>query len=118
MIAWLRAVLRSFGYAFTGLAVLLRTQRNARIHTAAVLVVIGVGLLLRLSRIEWLAVTLICTLVLCLEAVNTALEAVVDLASPELHPLARRAKDVAAAAVLLAALGALVIAALLVLPRL
>jgi diacylglycerol kinase (ATP) len=56
--------------------------------------------------------------VLALEGVNTAIEAVVDLASPQYHDLARRAKDVAAGAVLIAALGALIIAALIVLPRL
>ncbi len=112
------AFIRSFLYAFQGLWVLLRTQRNAKVHLLAVLVVLVAGFWLRLGQSEWLAVTIISALVLALEAVNTAVEAVVDLASPEYHRLAKRAKDVAAGAVLIAALGALVVAALIVVPRL
>jgi diacylglycerol kinase (ATP) len=118
MLRFLIAFLRSFLYAFRGIEELVRTQRNARVHLLAVAVVVVAGLLLGLDRPEWLAVTVICTLVLALEGVNTAIEAVVDLASPQYHDLARRAKDVAAGAVLIAALGALIIAALIVLPRL
>lgn len=113
-----RAFIWSFGYAFRGIWVLLRSQRNARVHTLAVIVVVITGLTLHISRGEWLALTIICTLVLALEGVNTAIEAVVDLASPTYHPLARHAKDVAAGAVLIAALGALIVAALIVGPRL
>src|SRR5688572_3756638 len=105
------AFIRSFLYAFQGLWVLLRTQRNAKVHLLAVLVVLVAGFWLRLGQSEGLAVTIISALVLALEAVNTAVEAVVDLASPEYHLLAKRAKDVAAGAVLIAALGALVVAA-------
>ena len=118
MLQFLIRFLRSFVYAFRGITVLVRTQRNARIHLLAVALVVVAGLLLGLSRMEWLVVTLVCTLVLALEGVNTAVEAVVDLASPQYHDLARRAKDVAAGAVLIAALGALIVAALIVLPRL
>ncbi|HEY1014459.1 MAG TPA: diacylglycerol kinase family protein [Herpetosiphonaceae bacterium] len=112
------AFIRSFGYAFVGLGTLVRTQRNARVHVLAVAVVLVAGWQLRLERGEWLAVAVVCALVLALEAVNTAIEAVVDLVSPAPHPLAKRAKDVAAAAVLIAAMGALAVAALLVVPRL
>lgn len=112
------AFIYSFFYAFRGIWVLLRTQRNARVHLLAVLVVLVGGLWLDLAQGEWLAVAIICTLVLALEAVNTAVEAVVDLASPEYHLLAQHAKDVAAGAVLMAALGAIVVAALIVVPRL
>ncbi len=112
------AFVRSFGYAFRGIWLLLRTQRNAKVHALAVLVVVVAGFWLDIPRAEWLTVTVMCTLVLALEAVNTAIEAVVDLASPQYHELAKRAKDVAAGAVLIAALGALIIAALIVGPRL
>jgi len=118
MLQFVIRFLRSFLYAFRGVGVLVRTQRNARVHLLAVAVVVVAGLLLGLSRVEWLVVTLVCTLVLALEGINTAVEAVVDLASPQYHELARRAKDVAAGAVLIAALGALIVAALIVLPRL
>lgn len=114
---WLGAFLRSFGFAFVGIATLVRSQRNARIHLLAVAVVAVAGWLLRLSQAEWLAVIAVSALVLALEAMNTAVEAVVDLVSPEFHPLAKRAKDVAAGAVLIAALAALLIAALIVVPR-
>ena len=112
------AFVRSFIYAFEGLWVLLRTQRNARVHLLAVLVVVVAGMWLKMEQSEWLAVTIISALVLALEAVNTAVEAVVDLASPEYHLLAKRAKDVAAGAVLIGALAALLVAALIVVPRL
>ena len=108
------AVVRSFLYAFRGIWLLIRTQRNAKVHALAVLVVVVAGVWLDISRVEWLIVTVMCTLVLALEAVNTAIEAVVDLASPQYHELAKRAKDVAAGAVLIAAIGALIVAALIV----
>ena len=110
----LLAFMRSFGYAFQGIWTLVRTQRNARVHLLAVAVVGVSGLVLEFSATEWMVVTLLCTLVLALEAVNTAIEAVVDLVSPHYHPLAKQAKDVAAGAVLLAAIGACIIALLLI----
>jgi diacylglycerol kinase (ATP) len=109
--------LLSFKYAFQGLAHLFRTQPNARIHLAALMAVVGAGSFFSLSPAEWLAVVLAATLVLSLEAVNTALEALTDLASPGLHPLAGTAKDVAAGAVLIAAIGAAVVGAIVFLPK-
>lgn len=110
--------IRSFGYAFRGIWLLISTQRNAQVHVLAIAVVLVAGWWLKLSPTEWLIVTLMCVVVLALEAVNTAIEAVVDLASPTRHPLAARAKDVAAGAVLIAAIGALIIATIIVVPRL
>ncbi len=107
-----------FGYAFRGIWIVIRSQRNAQVHCLAVAVVVIAGWLLHISTNEWLAVTLISVIVLALEAVNTAIESVVDLISPGYHPLAGRAKDVAAGAVLIAAIGALIIAAIIVWPRL
>ncbi|MBA3942969.1 MAG: diacylglycerol kinase family protein [Herpetosiphonaceae bacterium] len=115
--SWLLGRALAFRYAFAGIRVLLG-QRNTYIHLFIALVVVVCGLLWRLSSDEWLALTLIITIVLALEAVNTALEAVVDLASPQLHPLAKQAKDVGAAAVLVGALGAVVVALLIFGPRL
>ncbi len=77
-----------------------------RIHAAIAVVIVAGGSLLRLSALSWAVVALAIALVLAAEALNTALEAVVDLVSPADHPLAKRAKDVAAAAVLIASLGA------------
>ena len=110
-------LLRSFGYAFRGIGILLRTQANARIHATATLLVVSAGFWFRISRSEWAAVAAAVGLVWTAEGVNTAIEAVVDLVSPEPHPLAGRAKDVAAGAVLCAAFAALVIGMLIFIPR-
>lgn len=108
---------RSFGHAFRGLGILLRTQANARIHAGATVLVVAAGFWLRISREEWCAVTAAVGLVWLAEGLNTAIEALVDLISPGVHPLAGCAKDVAAGAVLCAALAALVVGALVFGPR-
>ncbi len=99
-------LLRSFGYALAGLGWLVRTQRNARIHLVIALVAVALGAWLGLSGPEWAVLLLTIGLVLAAEAFNTALEAAVDLASPEWHALARIAKDVSAGGVLVLALAA------------
>jgi len=93
----------AFGYAAQGIVYALRTQRNMKIHAAAAVVVIAAAALLNLSWQRWVALLFAIALVMALELVNTALESVVDLASPEIQPLAKAAKDTAAGAVLLAA---------------
>ena len=114
----LRRILRSFGYAFEGLATLLRTQPNFVVHVVLASLAVLVGLILRLGLTDMAVVVLTIALVLVVESFNTALETLCDLVSPEVHPLIKRAKDVSAAAVLLAALAAVALAALLFLPRL
>lgn len=109
--------LASFGHALRGLRRLLGTQMNARIHVTAMVLVLGLAGWLGLSALEWALLIAMVALVLCAEALNTGIEWVVDLASPEWHDLARDAKDVAAAGVLLAALGAAVVGALILLPK-
>ena len=103
--SWRRRA-NSFRFAFQGLADLLRSQPNARIHLLAVAVVVAAGLYFRMSRTEWSVLAVGMALVIALEAMNTAMEYLTDLLSPDFHPLAGKAKDVAAAAVLVAALGA------------
>src|SRR5262245_31499181 len=89
-----RTRLASFRAAIAGLAHALRTQPNAQIHLVATSVVIAMGLWLGLTRWDWCAITLAVGLVWTCELLNTALEAVVDLVSPGMHPLAKIAKDV------------------------
>jgi len=101
--------LRSFGHAFRGLKVLLQTQPNARIHAAATILVLAAGALLRISPVEWALIAIAIAGVWTAEAFNTAIEFLVDLVSPAPHPLAGKAKDVAAGAVLIAAIGSAVI---------
>jgi diacylglycerol kinase (ATP) len=111
------ARIRSFGYAGRGLGTLLASQHNAWLHAAATIVVVGAGLALGLSRFEWLALVFAIVVVWAAEALNTAFEFLCDVASPQFHPLVARAKDVAAGAVLICALGALVTAALVFAPH-
>ncbi|HET7081631.1 MAG TPA: diacylglycerol kinase family protein [Chloroflexia bacterium] len=109
---------RSFRYAFAGLFYVVRSQRNFRIHMAAALVAAALALALGFTPVEWAVLATIITLVMTLEMVNTVVEAVVDLASPAYHPIAKIAKDVAAGAVLLTAIGAVVVSLFLFVPHL
>jgi diacylglycerol kinase (ATP) len=95
----------------------VRTQANARIHAVFTVFVVIAGFASGISRLEWCAIVGVIGLVWTAEGVNTAIEAVVDLASPDMHPLAGKAKDVAAGAVLLAALAAVVVGLLVFGPR-
>ncbi|MCE7937916.1 diacylglycerol kinase [bacterium] len=108
----------SFRHAFAGLAHVARTQTNARIHLVAAAVVVVLGARLGLPARDWALVALCIGLVLAAEAMNTAVEAVVDLASPDVHPLARVAKDAAAGAVLLTAMAAAAVGLLVLGPPL
>lgn len=101
--------MRSFGYAFQGWWFVIRTQRNAWIHAVASVAVVVLGLWLRISRLEWVIVVLAVALVWSAEFFNTALEVIVDLASPTQNHLAKVSKDVGAAAVLIAAGASLII---------
>src|SRR6476620_7913806 len=100
---------RSFRCAFHGLAISLRTQAHARLHAVATVAVVGLGWMLHLAPWEWCVVSIAVGLVWMAETFNTALELLVDLVSPEQHPQAGRIKDLAAGAVLAAALGALTV---------
>src|SRR5258708_5900084 len=111
-------LLRSFGYAFEGLATLFRTQPNFRIHLVAAVFALVLGVVLRLSLPEMALLVLTVGLVLVVEALNTCLETLCDLVSPTFHPLIKKSKDVSAAAVLISAIAAVGVAALLFLPRL
>ncbi len=114
----LAARARSFRYAARGVVALLRSQHNAWIHAVASVAVVGLGFFVGLSRVEWCLVVLAMVAVWSAEAVNTAIEALCDVASPDLHPLVERTKDVAAGAVLLAAVGAVVVGLLVFGPHL
>jgi diacylglycerol kinase (ATP) len=108
----------SFLHAYHGWRYVLRTQRNAWIHAAISTAVILVALWLRLPLRDWAVLFLTIALVWTAEFINTALEAVVDLASPQQHPLAKVGKDVGAAAVLLASLAAILVGLLILGPPL
>lgn len=108
--------IESFGHAFRGLSTLVQTQSNARIHLAATVSVICLGLFLGVSVIEWAVLALACGLVWAAEAINTAVEFLADRVAPEKHELVRRAKDTAAAGVLAASIAAAAAGLLIFLP--
>jgi diacylglycerol kinase len=108
----------SFRFAFAGIGYLFRTQLNARIHALIAVIVCLLAAWLRVTRVEWTILVLSIACVLILEGLNTALEAAVDLASPQIHPLAKIAKDVTAGMVLIAAVASVVVGLLILGPPL
>jgi len=110
--------LRSFQHALRGIAELLHSQHNARIHAFATVCVVAVGLFLDVSALEWCALILAVVAVWAAEALNTALEFICDVASPEFHPLVKKSKDIAAGGVLLSAIGAAAVGLVIFGPRL
>lgn len=108
----------SFKYAFEGWWYVIRTQKNAWIHAVISLAVIGVGIWLKISLHDWALLVLAMMAVWMAEFMNTALEAIIDMVMPDPHPLAKTAKDVSAAAVLVGACGSAVIGLLILGPPL
>jgi diacylglycerol kinase len=116
---FLKSRIKAFGYAFSGWWYVIRTQRNAWIHMVVSIVVISLSFVLRINASSWALILLAIALVWIAEFLNTALEAVVDLASNhQQHELARVGKDVGAAAVLIAACASLIIGLLVLGPPL
>ena len=109
---------KSFGYAFQGIFNTIRTERNIKIHCAAAILVTIFGIWLQISKTEWMICFILFGLILALELVNTAVEATVDLFTEERKPLAEKAKDAAAGAVLIVAIFAAVIGILIFIPKL
>jgi diacylglycerol kinase len=116
--SFLTSRVASFRYAFHGWHYVLRTQQNVWIHSAIATVVFFLALWLHLPARDWAVLVLTSAVVFAAEFMNTAIEAVVDLASPDKHPLAKIGKDVGAAAVLVAALAAIVVGLLILGPPL
>lgn len=113
----LKKRINSFKYAFRGIIDLMTTQTNAQIHLCITFLVLLFGIYFNLSHLEWILIIFAIALVFSAEAFNTAIEYLTDLVSPEYHPLAGKAKDVAAGAVLLTAIGAALIGILIFLPK-
>ena len=108
--------IRSVKFALRGIRTMVASQHNAWIHAAATVAVVAAGLIVRLPTSSWAWIVLAIGSVWTAEALNTAFEFLTDVASPDFHPLAEKAKDVAAGAVLLAAIGAVVIGGLVFWP--
>lgn len=118
MLFSVRSRAKSFLHAFRGIRILIRKEANARIHLAAVTLVIVLGVVFPLSATEWCLLLLTCGLVLGLEALNAAIERLADHVSEEEHERIARVKDLSAGAVLIASIFATALAALIFLPHL
>ena len=114
----LKSRIQSMAYALEGIADLLRHQHNARVHLCAAAVVLVLAAYCEVARWEWVALLLTIAMVWCTEALNTALEYIADACHPDQHPLIKRAKDAAAAAVLLSSLVAVVVGLMIFVPYL
>lgn len=112
------SVPRSFYFAFQGLKTALKNEPNLRIHLVVATIALIVAVMLRLSSLEWLILAFTIFWVISLELLNTVMESIVNLVSPEIQPYAKVAKDVSAACVLLAACLSVLVGAILFLPKL
>ena len=112
----IRKFIKSFDYAIQGIITAMREQ-NFRFHLLSAVIVIIAGLFTGLSILEWIVIILVIALVIGAEMLNTAIERVVDLVSPDYHPLAKQAKDIAAASVLVFAACSVIIGMLIFLPK-
>ena len=113
-----KRLINSFGYAFEGIKQAYLGEQNMRIHFFMASLVIIFGFFLKISYMEWLVCLLLIGLVIMAEFINTAVEYVVDLASPKVHPLAKAAKDTASAGVLMKAIISAVIGLIIFVPKL
>jgi diacylglycerol kinase (ATP) len=109
--------IRSFRFAFSGIGTMLKSQQNAWIHAIATIFVVAAGFVFELTTAEWCWLVLAIVAVWTAEALNTAIEFLSDATSPEFNPLVKKAKDVAAGAVLISALGAIIIGLLVLGPH-
>jgi diacylglycerol kinase (ATP) len=111
------ARIRSFKFAFLGIWTLLKSQHNAWVHACATVAVISIGFYFGISPVEWCLLVLALMAVWTAEAFNTAIEFLADVASPGFHPLVKHSKDISAGAVLISAIGAVVIGLLVLGPH-
>lgn len=108
---------KSFVYAFAGIKELIKKEHNAWIHCFATICVIVCGIFFNISRMEWIAVSICIGMVLMAEAFNSAIERLTDIVSPEYNKKAGKVKDLAAGAVLLAAIGAATVGLIIFIPK-
>ncbi len=113
----LKKRLRSFRYAFSGIYQLVRYEHNAWIHLFCMVCAIVAGILLEISTMEWIVVIAAIAAVLAAEAINSAIEQLADVVSPEYHAGIKRTKDLAAAAVLIIAIAAATVGGIIFLPK-
>lgn len=117
MIKKTKKLINSFKYAFQGIASSFKTERNMKIHVFIMILVVIAAIWFRLSFMEWIACIIMISLVICAELFNTAIETVVDMIMPEKNEKAKLAKDIAAGAVLVLALGSVAVGLIIFIPK-
>lgn len=113
----LKGLINSFKYAFTGIFTALKKEKNIKIHFVAAILVIILGVILKINKIEWILCTFAIIIVITAELFNTAIETVVDMITTEQNEKAKIAKDVSAGAVLITAIGAAIVGIIIFLPK-
>lgn len=112
-----KKLVNSFKYAIEGFISSFKTERNMKIHVLAMIIVIALGMFLKLNLIEWCIIIIAIATVISAELFNTAIETVVDMISPGKNEKAKLVKDIAAAAVLILAIGAAIVGAIIFIPK-
>lgn len=112
-----KKIINSFKYAIEGFISSFKTERNMKIHVLAMICVIILGFVFKLTKTEWFICIIMISLVISAELFNTAIETIVDMISPEKNNKAKLAKDISAAAVLALAIGAAIIGAIIFIPK-
>jgi diacylglycerol kinase len=110
--------MRSFYYAFSGIASAFRSEVNMRIHVVAAVLAVAAGIYFRIAAAEWTMIVLCICSVVSMELINTAIEKICNHITAEQHPAIKQVKDIAAAAVLVTAMGSVVVALIVFLPKL
>ena len=112
-----KCLINSFKYACMGIKSAIKSERNMKIHVLATLIVTALGFILGLDPLEWVACIFSIVIVISSEMLNTAIETIVDLVSPNINPLAKKAKDIAAGSVLVMAIGAFLVGLIIFIPK-
>lgn len=112
-----KKLINSFKYAIQGLGAAIKTEQNMKIHIVAMILVVVVGIILKISKLDWIICIILFGLVISAELTNTAIETVVDIASPEINPKAKLAKDIAASSVLVLAIVAVIVGLIIFIPK-
>jgi diacylglycerol kinase (ATP) len=114
----IKSRLESFGYAFRGIYILVKNEHNARVHLCAMIIVISIGFYVNINKIDWCLLIICIGMVIAAEAINGAIEYLADFVQPQFEPMIGKAKDLAAAAVLILSISAAIIGVLIFTPYL
>ncbi|MDI2588158.1 diacylglycerol kinase family protein [Psychrobacillus sp. NEAU-3TGS] len=113
----IRKFFKSFVFAFQGIILVVKSEQNFRFHVLAAVIVLLASFIMGLSKWEWIIIVMLICGMFMIELVNASIERVVDLASPELHPLAKQAKDLAAGACLVYAICTIIVGLIIFIPK-